>query len=127
MELREQRARSSDVITCGECDSEIDKDVAIRDTYCSRDCFYRGKGQKALKAIKSDHTLCATCFRFIKCVEKPPWGTELKIEGPQGRADESVKKDCLVGYQYPTEHMEKTTRDAVDTDDPRAIVPVGLR
>ncbi|AUV81280.1 hypothetical protein C2R22_06045 [Salinigranum rubrum] len=133
--LRERRSESSDTITCGFCDEETDEETAIRDSFCSFECFRRYKGRKALNAIESDHTLCATCFRVVKTVEKPPWGTELKVEGPRGRGDEDVKKDCLIGYQYPTEHMEKGLRDlkraVVDDDsvDRRQVVavPAALR
>ena len=134
MALRERRSESSDVITCGYCDEETEETTAIWDSFCSVECFRRSKGRKALNAIESDHTLCATCFRAVKTVEKPPWGTELKIEGPRGRDDENEIRDCLIGYQYPTEHMEKGLRDmkrAVHDDDSvgrrQFAVPAALR
>lgn len=72
-----------------ECDTSFTVDRAIDGSYCSDDCRLQHRGVKALNAVKNDHRWCATCFRRIKTISKPPSGYP----------------DFVIGYQYPTEHM----------------------
>ena len=115
--LRDARNRAPS--TCSYCDGPFPDGVDDDTNYCSRGCYIRGRGKAALNRIESDHTWCATCFRQIKEVEKPPWNFELKVPAPQhaGRGAENEVRDCLVGYQYPTEHMELAVDDF--SSDPR--------
>lgn len=87
-----------------DCTVVFDPAASYQGSFCSEDCAYRHRGQKVLNKIESDHRWCATCFRQIKTIDRPEGKYELKVEGPKGRNDENVKKDCLVGYQYKTEH-----------------------
>jgi hypothetical protein len=103
-----------DVPLCAHCEGYRNPDASVRGSYCSHACYLRDRGRKALRRIESDHTTCATCFRTLKEIERPPEGYEVTVEGPRGRDDESLTKNCLVGYQYPTEHMELAVDDFAD-------------
>ena len=82
---------------CGrsECDAEFPVHGAYKGAFCSRQCHLQHRGQKALNVIRNDHRWCATCFRKLKEIERPP------MDAPE----------FVVGYQYPTEHM----RPSVDS------------
>jgi hypothetical protein len=53
----------------------------------------RKTARDILNQIRFDHRFCATCFRQLKHVERPPaemWGVP----------------DCVIGFEYGTEHAE---------------------
>lgn len=56
--------------TCFECRTEFELPGYDRD-YCSEDCFYSSRGDKALNLLRYDHRLCASCGRFLKEVDPP--------------------------------------------------------
>lgn len=115
MALRDARDRHQSPPTCDHCGNLRSPK---NDTCGKEACHLRHRGAKALNQIDSDHCICSTCFRVIKEVEHPPWGTDLMVEGPRGRDDESLKQDCLVGYQYQTENTVWGTDDFSNPDDP---------
>lgn len=81
----------------------------VRGSYCSRRCFDADRGESALARIADDHRWCGTCFRPIKEIEPPPDGVSVTVGPPEhpARRDTDLVADVLVGYQYPTEHMER--------------------
>jgi hypothetical protein len=121
---------TSPIDTCAWCETVFQVRDSPRDNYCSHDCYYRDKGQGALNQLKSDHKICATCFRYIKQVSAPEetWveekadrvetalnhGGEL-TDGPDGEITldatdcsntRHTQAESIVGYQYPTENTK---------------------
>jgi len=39
--------------------------------FCSEECRIRDRGEKLLRTIKHDHTLCSTCFLQLKEIYRP--------------------------------------------------------
>jgi len=93
-----------DIPTCGHCDNWRNPDASVEGSFCSEYCYYASKGQKSLNRIKSDHTRCATCFRRVKTIERPPEGDSVIVEPPAYDGAIDDVRDVLVGYQYQTEH-----------------------
>lgn len=98
-----------DTDECEYCGEEFAIIAAVEGNYCSTGCFYREKGERVLNQIKSDHRICATCFRRIKEVEYPPGDISVAVptpDPPHGDGDTDGVKDVLIGYQYPTPSTE---------------------
>jgi len=91
------------------CDADYQKSAAVKGSYCSRECWLRSKGGGVLSKLRSDHTICATCFRVIKEVERPPEATSVNIpvpDAPHDIGDDDGVKDVLIGFQYETPSTE---------------------
>jgi len=93
-----------DIPTCKYCEHWCNPDTAVADAFCSEYCRHADKGRRVLNQIQSDHTRCATCFRRIKTVEKPPASASVTVEPPAHEGAVDDVRDVLVGYQYQTEH-----------------------
>jgi hypothetical protein len=52
--------------SCVECGNQFKVQDSPRPNHCSEQCFYEDRGSGALNALKTDHKLCATCFKYIK-------------------------------------------------------------
>lgn len=102
---------------CERCGDPIVEANAVKGSFCSGTCWYRHKGRKILDQIESDHRWCATCFRQIKTVLKPPISDSIDVEGPDhaGRVD-TGPKDVLVGWQFATEHTTWGLDDVADDE-----------
>lgn len=85
--------------TCDHPDCEADY-VAHNgvDGHCCEACAARHRGQNLLDHIAQDHTICASCWRRRKTVERPTAYARRGL-GP-------VTDDALVGYEDHTEHVE---------------------
>jgi len=75
--------------------------------YCDKECYFTHKGEKALNQIESDHTVCASCHKTIKSIEKPPKGTTLNIPPADHKQATQTTSNVLIGYQYQTESTER--------------------
>lgn len=98
---------------CKYCGSEIDEFYSPG--YCSKGCYYSYKGEKALKTLQFDHTICGTCGRVRAEVETPPADyidPDRSIDGnfaitEQGLEyisfGQEITDKAIIGYRYPTE------------------------
>ena len=84
--------------TCGQCGEKCDPMTTVAGAFCSERCLYRHRGQKAIQRIVSDHRWCATCFRQIKTVHRPPESELVELDVPK-----HIRK-AFVGFQYRTDH-----------------------
>lgn len=84
-----------DVPVCSTCGRYRHPEKSVRGSYCSRKCYYRHKGHKALKNVEKDHRFCRTCFARVKEIEDPP--------------DDAP--DFVVGYQYGTPAATTAARE----------------
>ena len=102
---------------CEHCGDGVHEDATVKGSFCSEACWYRHKGHRALDQIASDHRWCATCFRQIKTVIRPPDSKSVDVEGPihEGRTD-AGPKDVLVGWQFQTEHTAWGLDDVSDDE-----------
>jgi hypothetical protein len=98
--LQDRRDSPHDVPECAYCGHYRNPNTDVRGSFDTYECYLRQKGENALNRVEADHTFCATCFRRIKEIEKPPDDTH----------------ECVVGFQYPTPHMELAVDDF--SDDP---------
>lgn len=107
--------------TCGYCGHFCNPKRTVKESFCSHYCYYAHKGEKALNRIRSDHRWCATCFRAVKDIERPPEGESVHVEPPElaGHVPGDTDGDVLIGYQYRTEHtvwgVDDFGTDAVPT------------
>lgn len=92
--------------TCASCDAYRNPRKSVRGSYCSEACYFRHRGQKALKNLEDDHRFCRTCFAQVKEIEDPPQ-----------RAPSFV-----VGYQYGTDAATSAARDYDREDAARPLV-----
>jgi len=90
---------------CKHCGDEID--VFYTPGYCSDECFYTFKGEKALNQVESDHTVCATCGSVIKTIEKPPQGVTVNIPPSDHKQSNGLTENVLIGYQDETVHTRR--------------------
>jgi len=115
---------------CDECSKAFKTVDSPREYHCSHECYYLDKGQGALNQLKSDHKICATCFRYIKSVHAPKqsWlekkadrvdtaiqhGGEY-VKGPNGQLtldatecsnSRHTSTESIIGYQYETPHTD---------------------
>lgn len=104
----------SDTCACPGCDAEFTIPNAVRGSYCSAACADRHDGQRFLEHLRRDHTVCWSCLRPRKTVERPT------AEARRGL--DPVTDDALVGFEYLTEHADRgqygveCTCGAVDHD-----------
>ena len=82
-----------------ECDNERTRTSSVDGSFCSRACADRAHGRGLLRDIRQDHRVCWSCFRQRKRVERP---TDEALRGLG-----AVTADALVGYESPTEFVEK--------------------
>lgn len=83
-------------VACGNCDELFPLAQAVADAYCSRECYYRDKGEGILADLEHDHTVCSTCFATLKETDHP--GDE-RLE----RAGVSpLVRDAFVGFESTT-------------------------
>jgi len=87
--------QSDSPVLCAWCDEERDPQASVRGSFCSRDCWLRHKGDKALNQLRHDHRFCVSCGRQLKELEEPPDETLRQINGAEST-------HSLVGYQYRT-------------------------
>lgn len=73
---------------CEQCEGLRDPTDSVLGSFCSWDCVYRHRGEKVLGLIRSDHTICSTCYGVMKDIMPVPH------DAPE----------CADGYQYPTEY-----------------------
>lgn len=90
-----QRAASTVICNYGECRQRGLKREFTDGKYCSTEHRDRDLGSDVLDAIRHDHTVCSTCYRWLKDIERPPESFG------RGRAD--VIDEAVVGFQYDTE------------------------
>lgn len=119
-------------VECGQCRETFPDNEAVRDAYCSRECYFRSEGSGTLEHIRKDHTVCPTCFSKIKEVEKPPEGTSLVIGPVDHDADGANHhaKDVLIGFQSRTqhaEHVETNLREALFSISETVVVSLGCK
>lgn len=80
---------------CSQCGGERDPRTSVKGSFCSTRCYEvhrrRKRARDLLNTLRYDHRFCATCFRKIKTVDRPP-------------ADRWGLPDCLIGYEDATHH-----------------------
>lgn len=124
---------------CQHCGGPRNPDASVGGSFCSHECYYNAKGTKALNQIKQDHLFCSTCFRQVKTVEEPPDGWvddavdpvqvaldagasitnndgDLVLDATEAATHRRTVGECVIGYQFPTEHTE-FAEDAIGTED----------
>jgi len=64
---------STGVNTARRCEGceEIGEKWEFQGDYCSTECRYRDRGESIFQQIRSDHTVCASCFGVRKVTEPP--------------------------------------------------------
>lgn len=82
---------------CLYCDTQTTNPVGA---YCSEECKYRDKGSTALSEIERDHRYCSSCYRIRKSIFRPS-------EHPRFRKKAKLIRESFVGYEYPTENVER--------------------
>jgi len=101
--------------------------IGHNNAYCSKDCLYFKKGERALRGVQFDHRYCASCFRTIKELE-PPGRGHFK-NGKDKRARLASKPVPAFAtdrqhYLFYTVGVEKTVRvlnaDS-GSDEPRTL------
>lgn len=103
-----------DIPECNHCGQWRNPNADVKGQYCCSDCWLRSKGQNVLSELCHDHTICATCFRVIKEVERPPAGTTVSIpkpDAPHGLGDGDGVENVLIGFQYMTPSTEMAVDD----------------
>jgi len=93
--------RVADGTPCDRCGSDYSRAEGFNEEYCSKECKDRAKGERLLRNLQYDHRLCASCFRWLKEVDKA------RPRDPE----------CVIGFQYLTENAEHGVK--IDTDIPR--------
>lgn len=114
---------------CQECNEAFKATDSPREQHCSHECYYLDRGEGALNQLASDHTVCSSCFKYIKSISTPEqswlddkadWvGTVLDHGGEYTDSDDEIvldatdaaekrftSADSIVGYQFPTEHTD---------------------
>lgn len=118
---------------CDHCQTATAVSALVAGSYCSSDCYYRAKGARLLSKIKSDHRFCATCFKQLKEIDRPPeqWiddhmslietaldhgasfsnqGGELVLDYTDCDADTNrTAADAVTGFESHTEHGDQAS------------------
>lgn len=90
---------TSPEVSCGQCSENYQRDLGIKGSFCSLECWYAHKGQNLREQINNDHRYCSSCFRLRKEIEKPPnWFLE---DRPH------TIKESIIGFEYYTENIQK--------------------
>jgi len=116
-----------------ECENTRDEVTSIEGSYCSRRCYHLERGRKLLNTIKHDHRFCAGCYHQIKEIERPPVSQRVNIGPVDHDAVADTWRNCLVGYEYVTEHGElgqrTRTRSGAQhvSEDRDAVAPADQR
>jgi hypothetical protein len=103
---------TQETYTCRYCDGPREAAASVGGSFCSERCFYRYRGEKALRRITSDHRWCATCFRQLKETTRPD-DTELQDAGVS-----KLIRQSFVGFEDPTEHAVEGVDDREHRDNP---------
>lgn len=121
-------------LTCAYCDGDRDADSSVKGSFCSSECYYKHKGDKALNILRHDHRLCPSCGRWLKTVETPSseWindhgsalhvaldnGGEITSRNGQQILDatecsdvQPTQVDAIKGVQDRTEHAESAVKE----------------
>jgi hypothetical protein len=105
--------------------------------YCSRQCYFEAKGQRALNKIAHDHKLCASCGALLKTVDEPTEGWKNERGGYQNTVinhggsltnvddlgivldatDASQRKPTSVDSVIGHEHHTPNTTEGVDGEE----------
>jgi len=97
-----------------DCDGTRTRLSSVRGSFCSEECADRHDGRQFLRSLRQDHSVCWSCLRLRKELERPTDESRRGL-GP-------VVDAALVGYEYLTEHAEygefgvECTCGAVDHD-----------
>jgi len=97
---------------CGVCDDEYEIPSAAPRGYCSDECYYAEKGNAALRQIDSDHTLCASCFRYIKTTSAP---SQTWLEDRSDKVQTALDN----GGSLESDESGQLTLDVTDATDTR--------
>lgn len=106
---------------CDHCGAEHHPRDAVK-SYCSHECYLHGEGERILRHVTRDHRWCASCWRPVKTVNKPPTTRYTKAPDHPEK-DRWQLKDIVIGYQYPTKHMVVTEAALGGSDGDRLIAP----
>lgn len=107
---------------CKRCNDTFE--IGYQRGYCSEECWYAYKGDKALNTIRHDHRLCGSCFRVRAEVEKPrPIDQDWYIDQPKdGTFTLNPEEDTVdfetfgqeesyeaaIGRRYPTPNEDES-------------------
>jgi hypothetical protein len=98
-----------------ECENTCDEVTSVEGSYCSRRCYQLERGRKLLNLIEHDHRFCAGCYHQLKEIERPPVEMRVNIGPVAHDVPADTWKNCLVGYEYVTEHGELGQRTRTRT------------
>ncbi|MDJ1433605.1 hypothetical protein [Halostagnicola sp. A-GB9-2] len=106
-----QLQHQSESYECGHCHEEFTP-PATAGSFCSKECHdaHRAEKQAAevFELLEHDHRFCSTCGRQLKTVEEPPEHNDVGKTIP----------DCVIGWEYRTNHAELGERSPRVQDDP---------
>ena len=102
---------------CEYCEGEYTE--GFNEDYCSEQCFFSRKGEKALNTIHNDHTKCSTCGRPRAEIELPKPDELFAIEYTYGSAyhlddgevsyeafGQSESAKAAIGFRLSTENED---------------------
>lgn len=94
--------------------------------YCSEECYYKERGDRALNNLRHDHRFCASCGSKLKSIEPVPDEKKIKIEAPdhKNRPDEGEIRNTHIGYQYLTPNAEISEKE-YHIDEYSSIIHTG--
>jgi len=93
-------SKSSDGYECAYCSDHYTH--GIHGSFCSHECFHKHKGENIIRQIKSDHTVCTSCFGTLKNIDKPPRDFLERINVENG----FHTKQAIIGFEYTTPRVE---------------------
>ena len=98
------------------CEGTFTEQTSVEGSYCSQRCANLVAGENLLAHIQRDHRFCHACFRQLKEIERPPAKREIVIGPVDHDAVAPTYRNCLIGFEYLTEHAElgERSRDFVD-------------
>jgi hypothetical protein len=88
----------SDQCAFPDCSEEFRIPNAVAGSYCSTECRDRHEGRRLLRHVRQDHTVCWSCWRRRKEIERPTDAAR--------RGLDPVTDQALVGFEYLTEHAD---------------------
>lgn len=134
--------------TCFECRERFELPGYDGD-YCSEECHYTNRGEKAINLLRHDHRLCANCGNWIKEVSRPTddWkhhresavekvlasGGEyhnvedigIALDATETTASKPTTTDVVIGHQYATPNAVPVEKE-YQLDEYRSHYGTGL-
>lgn len=137
-----------ETVECEQCGVDHDLAAVVRGSFCSTDCYYRHKGEDALRTVRNDHRFCGTCGGVLKEVTPPDdeWVNEHEsraqfalnngalYHNTSGEAvldltrcpdEQRTQRESVCGYQYRTENAVTVVKERNGPDEYSRICETG--